>query len=415
MTKHKALDFGIDQELMKSSPGQRISAVKDLAHVLDVGNLIEISQMHKASKSESIDEPHENPVIWELEKQFFALWDPKTIIKEILTGIGIGSKYFKSLHFDLLKAKKYQLYKADGQPLNDAEVERLEKIIQKALKVDMATVRKLIVRSAAAGKLAEGTLMGTGLPINLSKLPKTLKDAIKTLKLTQREVRSIQWAFEHAATNITAVTERARLKIKRTVLEGIQTRTSPKVLANKLYNEVALDPRSVMNRDWERVAITEMNRSSNDAFLSAMDEGEYVLGNSHDDACPHCKRLIDLKIYKVTHDPPSFYGDLDPKSKEYKDLAERWENEVWIGKTNVGRSTSPRKQTEGGLVDREHSELSMPVLPLHPHCRCRWSRWIPDLYYLKAGRVAYATDAETKLEQADWLKRNPLYNIGKAA
>jgi len=34
---------------------------------------------------------------------------------------------------------------------------------------------------------------------------------------------------------------------------------------------------------------------------------------------------------------------------------------------------------------------------------------------LKAGRVAYATDAETKLEQADWLKRNPLYNIGKAA
>jgi len=414
MTKHKALDFGIDQELMKSSPGQRISAVRDLAHVLDVANLIEISPMHKASKAESIDEPHENPVIWELEKQFYALWDPKAVIKEILTGIGIGSKYFKALQFDLLKAKKYQLYKADGQPLNDQEIERLEKIIQRALKVDMATVRKLIVQSAAAGKLAENTVMGRTLQISIAKLPKTIQEAIKTLKLTQREVRSLQWAQEFAATNVTAVTDRARAKIKNTVMQGIQQRTSPKVLANKLYNEVALDPRSVMNRDWERVAITEMNRSSNDAFISAMNEDEYVLGNSHDDACPHCKRLIDLKIYKVTHDPPAFYGDLDPKSKEYEDLAERWENEIWVGKTNVGRSTSPRKQTPEGLVDREHSELSMPVLPLHPHCRCRWSRWIPDLYYLKAGKVAFATDPETKSEQAEWLKSNPLYNIGKS-
>jgi len=405
------IDLQIPAKLVDANLKTRRQAVIELTKALGltlVGQPQEFD-LHKAAKGERITSPHLNPAIWELEKEFYALWDPKKIIQAILVSTGIAKRTFT-----LSKAKKADtIYRANGEPLTSKEMDRLEEILMTALHVDRAKVHKIIVQSAAAAKLAGGEIMGKPIKIDISKLPKDLREAILLLRLNPVEVNAIKFAYQYASMNIKGVTERARKQIKNIILEGLQTRTPRRQLATKLMREMAVAPNSVLNRDWERVAITEANRSASDGFIASQPEGGYVLGNSHDDACQYCNKLVNKKIYRVTHNPPPSLEGLDPKSKKYREIAERWENEIWVGKSNVGRGLSGRKIENHKLRDREHHERAMPVLPLHPHCRCRWSVWIPDLYYLKGGRVEFAVDDKTKAEQAEWLKGNPQLQIGQ--
>ncbi len=397
----------MSKSLLNGSRDDKITALVDLTKAMSLDD-VTIETMHKAHKAESIREPHLNPVIWKLEKEFYGLWEPKSIVSEILTGIGISQSVFT-----MKKGKSDVLYNPDGNPLASEDILRLEKIIAKALNVSLSKVREILTKSASAAKLASAEVMGKPLPINISKLPKTLRDAIKELALTQLEVRAIEFAYQYAAINIVGIQELAKKQIQNMVVESIQNKVGPRALANKMFNELALNDSSVLNRDWERIAITETNRVASDAYLSSRPEGSYVIGHSHPDACPHCMKYIDMQIYKVTHAPPPAYGDLKPSSKAYKKITEVWETEVWPGKTNVGRSFSPNKRVNGKLVKRRPDEMGMPTITLHPNCRCRYTQWIPDLYYIKAGRVEFAVDEDSIAEQKEWLKANPHIKIGK--
>ena len=65
---------------------------------------------------------------------------------------------------------------------------------------------------------------------------------------------------------------------------------------------------------------------------------------------------------------------MDP-AKERKD----WDNEIWVGKSNVGRSASPRKRVGDAFVEREPEEMwTIPAGLAHPHCRGRWVPTIQD-------------------------------------
>lgn len=78
---------------------------------------------------------------------------------------------------------------------------------------------------------------------------------------------------------------------------------------------------------------------------------------AYQDACPFCQRIHGM-VFEV----------VDP-GREDKD---GWK-QVWVGKTNVGRSASPRKRVENELVERTASELWWVAAGLqHPHCRGRW-------------------------------------------
>ncbi len=58
-------------------------------------------------------------------------------------------------------------------------------------------------------------------------------------------------------------------------------------------------------------------------------------------------------------------------AKEDKD---GW-SEVWVGKTNAGRSAAPRKRVGDELVERTESELWWPAAGTqHPNCRGTWMR-----------------------------------------
>lgn len=400
--------FTIPMDMIKSSPSERLVVVADFVDALDLEGVTIHMDLHKAKKGETLKTPHLNPVIGDLENQFYDLWEPHSIVEEVLTGIGINTK-----PFSMQKAKKNALYKSDGHPLTDKELDRLRKIIADALHIDIAKVDEIILKSALVAKVASTELMGQKIKVDISKLPIILQDAIKELHLTATEVHAIKFAIQYAGANVTNVSSKALTSIQNMVVEAIQTRMAPRQLASKMFTELAINDSSVLNRDWERIAITEINRAANDGFIASQPVDSYVIGDSHDDACQYCLSLINLKIYRVTDDPPEEYGHLKPRSKKYKELAHRWDTEVWVGKSNIGRSLSPKKRVDGVLVPREHYELSTPTLHLHSGCRCRWSEWIPELFYIKDGRVEFAVDDVTKKEQQEWLKANPHIKIGK--
>lgn len=387
-----------------------VNNITDYLERQDLGDLISLNiDLHKAHAGERITTPHLNPDLWEIEKQFFALLDSKKVVSEILTGLGIDHpSIVKSLGgYSLQKAIKNKIQKINGEPLTEKEFNSLKDLIMKALDVPASKVEALIIKAAAVAKFGNIDFMGKPVKIDLKGLPTNLKAAIKRGSFTAQEVRALKYAFQYAAINITSVTSRAQARISNMVVESIQNREHPRRLASRMFDEMAIGDDAVLNRDWERISITETNRSANDAIIAGHADGEYVLGNSHADACQYCMRYINKKVYKVTTLPPENPSNYKPGSSKYIELANRWDTEIWVGKSNMGRSLAARRRTPKGLVPRKHHELGTPVIPLHPTCRCRWSTWLPEIYYLKNGRVEFAVDEKSRAEQAEFLKKNP--------
>lgn len=395
-------EFNVPSVLQEASGPDRLQAVAEFAEALNLDGVTVQMNLHKAFDSKKL-EPHYNPAVIELEQEFIDLWDPKGIVNEVLKGIGIK----KSL---LMKAQSTALYRPDGKPLSDVEIARLKSIIAKALHVDESKVNEILVKAGGIAKVSSVELMGQ--KVNISMLPKTLQAAIKELGLNALEANSIKFAFQYAAANISKIQAATQTLIQNMIIEGIEQKTGTRALASKMFDELAVDDSSALNRDWDRIAVTEVNNVVNNGFIASQAPGTYVVGHSHHDACIYCLDMINMKIYKVTNNPPEEYSGLNPKSKKYKELAHRWETEVWTGKSNIGRSLSPKKRVNGGLVKRKSHELSTPTITLHPVCRCRWTRWRPELFYIKNGQTEFAIDEESRKEHAEFLKQNPHITIG---
>ena len=120
-------------------------------------------------------------------------------------------------------------------------------------------------------------------------------------------------------------------------------------LQTKLFDDFG-----TFNRDWRRIALTEGGENFGQGFIASMPDGAKVRRlEMYDGACKFC-RSIDGLVFTVV-----------PPAKRDKDGAK----EVWIGKSNVGRSSAARKRTPMGMVDRTASETWwVPAGTVHPHC-----------------------------------------------
>lgn len=149
-----------------------------------------------------------------------------------------------------------------------------------------------------------------------------------------------------------------------------QAGTAEPSLQSKLFDRFA-----ELNRDWRRIAVTEIGENANQGMVASTPYGSKLRRiEQYKGACPFCKKY-NGRILTV----------VDPK-KENKD----WDNEIWLGKTNVGRSASPYKRTPNGLVKRTDTEMWKPAAGLfHPHCRGTW---------VKVGKPVAGTD-----DFQDWL------------
>lgn len=292
------------------------------------------------------------------------------------------------------------------------ETQAVDKFIQNYFSNYIDDARIYFLRAYVIGKLLADTdieakpfILGTE---QIAKMPKFIQEAVKRYNLSVEEAAAMNSTVERGAVLLSNAITNTQQQVKSALIEAIQRGEGNNGFEKRL-KEMLIEETGELNRDWKRVAITETNNAFANGYLSVMQDGEYVIGVSMQDACPHCIDLLHLKVYKFLKEAPQDYTNL--KGEAYEAAADIWENFIWEGKNNFGRSTSLRKRIdktkgnkEDNLVYREHHELSMPVIPLHPYCRCRWIAFNPELQFIDNGEIKLKVEDPAK--HALWYEEN---------
>jgi hypothetical protein len=272
------------------------------------------------------------------------------------------------------KRKAFMQYLQDMNPFTKAELKKLDNMLKSPLPKYANIAEDFMVRAGLIGKIRNEAERGnfSTMGILVDRFPETIQAAtrdhtvltvreqeqkasegkkVDVLPLTPQETRAVEHAEQSAANKVQEVNDRQMHGIRQVVLRAQKERWTPPKLAQELY-----DLFGEQNRDWRRVAITELAMASNDAYLSGLDEGEQVVGMGAANACPHCVRLVIGKEFTVTHELP-------------KETYEHEEKYVWAGKSNFGRRVASY----------------VACVPMHPNCRCRWHR-LSRFYKMEEGK-----------------------------
>lgn len=190
-------------------------------------------------------------------------------------------------------------------------------------------------------------------------LPESASDMAILSKFSMREQSVFDAAKARSALYITEVGENTRFRIKQIIINHQQKMfvSDPE---SSLWNlqSTMLDEFGILNRDWRRIAVTEVAENANQGLIASLEEGTVVRRvEAYAGACSFCRKINGTE-----------YTVVDAARQD-----KNGETEVWIGKTNVDRSSSPQKRVGDELVDRSPSELWWPASGVqHPHCRGSW-------------------------------------------
>jgi len=323
----------------------------------------------------------------DMEKSFSADYDAYI---GLLKSKNNGKRRIQEL-IELNKAKrdKFLKYIQDANPFSKKQLKKLDELMRSKLPDYAKVAEDFMIRAGFLGKIrneAEKQAFETAGAF-IDRFPQTIEAAEKEgvvltlrdkekakaegrkvmiLPLTPQESRAVRHAELHCADKITEISERHRAGVRQLVIRAQKERWSAQKLAQELF-----DAYGEQNRDWRRVAITELAFATNDAYLSGVEEGETVVGMGAENACKYCKQLVIGKTFTVIHKLP--------KVMDYKTEMQS----VWVGKTNYGRKASEY----------------IPAIPMHPNCRCRWHR-ISRFYKVgEDGKLVLKTTAELIQEE----------------
>lgn len=270
---------------------------------------------------------------------------------------------------DLIKANKkkrtqFLKWVQDGKAFTKAQLNKIDKLLREDLPNYAKKAEELAVRAGFIGKIrnqAERENFET-LGAYIDRFPKTIEASrkegvvlttkhadkekrkgktVKVLPLTEQEQEAVVHATHHAGDKLTEISGRHRAGVRQLVMTAKKERWNAQKLAQELFDKFGEH-----NRDWRRVAITELSFATNDAYLSGLEENERVIGMGSVKACKYCKQYVINKEFTVTHKVPK-------KDTYHTDM-----KQVWAGKTNYGRRVAEYRA----------------CIPMHPNCRCRWHR-----------------------------------------
>jgi hypothetical protein len=193
----------------------------------------------------------------------------------------------------------------------------------------------------------------------LAALPFTVAQASDWFTFASAEKQIMEYARLKSMDLVVAMSDASRHSLKTVLLDHMHKQFSGDETATpgKLQQSL-FDNFSQMNRDWRRIALTEAGNASNNGFIASLPLGSKVKRfEQYRGSCGYCKSIDGVVMTIVSPDDPNKNGD----------------NSVWVGKDNVGRSSSPYKKTDEGMVKRDKSQLWwIPAGTVHPHCRGRW-------------------------------------------
>lgn len=199
----------------------------------------------------------------------------------------------------------------------------------------------------------------------LAAMPSTAAEAIAAFGGTLAQRATMAHASERCAENVRNIANDVRHRMRGVIAEHVTERELglPVVGGSSLETKL-LDQFGTLNRDWRRIAVTEAGEAQTAGYVASLPIGTKVKRvEQYKNACGFCKK-IDGRVMEV----------VDP-AREDKD----YNTQIWSGKTNIGRSASPRKRIGNVLKERELDEMWwVPVGLVHPHCRGRWIPTIQD-------------------------------------
>lgn len=201
----------------------------------------------------------------------------------------------------------------------------------------------------------------------LAALPNTAAQAAEQFLLSPMQQAVLEIGQAKAAEYVTRFSDEARARLRAVIMKDAEQ----KMLAVRGVPDSALqtklfDTFAAMNRDWQRIAVTQAGNNALVGFIASLKPGTKVRRvERYVNVCPNCRR-IDGKVMTVV-DPA------DPNKNP--------DTDIWVGKDNFGRSASPKKRVGDELVDRTPDEMWwIPAGLMHPNCRGRWVLAEPDAH-----------------------------------
>lgn len=243
-----------------------------------------------------------------------------------------------------------------GKPLTNKQWGIIKRDILKAFDYIYAQEEERIALHAIClGRVLKGMPLDQALHTSYKKLKPAVDDAMT--KLTGPEwQRQLTFARQDAASMVQEVTQRQYKQLHDTIQTAVKNRQNPRELQRELYDKFGS-----WNRDWRRIAETEINNSQNNGQLvteldrKGEEEQVFMIGVSNVNACPWCEQHVNNQIVALLSNAPSGGGDkVTINGEEY--------TAIWPGKSNYGRRRADWWVSAGTQ---------------HPHCRCTWSKYVP--------------------------------------
>lgn len=266
---------------------------------------------------------------------------------------------------DILTHKGRILYNpSTGEPIKQADWNKFVNNLEKFLNRNIKDVeKKIILESKSLSKILDRMLKYNTLEAVKKLRLEGLQYHGKTFDWISENVRNMQNVFgesltrqeqarievmtQSAAQEITNITDKMRGNIKQILIDGVKGRRSKGQVSQALFDKMVGD-----NRDFQRVADTEIQNAFNNSFVQEevynTEEGkktyfkriEVIDGNT----CPKCK-AINGKIAVWSDKPLN-----DEKSKD-----KNADYVIWEGKDGF--------------------EWECPISVKHPYCRGTWQRY----------------------------------------
>jgi hypothetical protein len=226
---------------------------------------------------------------------------------------------------------------------------------------DMRTEAEwMAVRSTFMGRVQANmeSLNERQADVILAALPSTVEAAADAFTLTPLQRIILDYARVRGVENVQKLSDAARHRMRDVVAEHMEKEFLGDPDARHSLQTRLLDEFGTLNRDWRRIAVTEAGENANQGLVSSVAPGTKLQRvEKYRGACSWCKSIDGRVMEVVAPDVENKNGD----------------TQIWPGKTNVGRSSAPRKRVGLILVHREPEEMWwIAAGTQHPHCRGRW-------------------------------------------
>jgi len=266
---------------------------------------------------------------------------------------------------DVLTHKGRILYNpSTGEPIKQSDWNKFVGNLEKFLNRNIKDVeKKIILESKSLSKILDRMLKYNSLEAvknlrlnDVSYHGKTfdwISESVKNMKnvfgesLTRQEMARIEVLQQSAAQKVTNISDKMRGDIKQILIDGVSGKKSKGQVSQALFDKMVGD-----NRDFQRVADTEIQNAFNNSFVQEevynTEEGKKTYFRRIEvidaNTCPKCK-AINGKIAVWSDKPLN-----DEKSKD-----KNADYVIWEGK--------------------DGKEWECPLSTLHPYCRGTWARY----------------------------------------